>query len=206
MPSKKDIHIALKNHLVTYSPTSHQILVRYGQLDDFIQEFLIEAHRHWTKPENCHMAFIDYAWKYARIRVTLPSRKVYSLIVLRAIRYSSKTKTHLEKYVTKEYSEIIDFVDFVDSRRYSNNSYLSIDVFLEINKLRRYLVENCRQDVIDYFDLLRHDLEKSEISSILKLSKRETGLLQERFRYFVNRYQGISPYELKRKSLVNHRT
>lgn len=205
MPTQRDIYQALEKHLFSYAFTTHQILTQQGQLEDFLQDFLIEANRRWKEPENSHQYFIDFVWKYARMRVTLPSRRVYSLIVLRGVRFSMRINKNLRRCITKEYSEIVDFADYIESRRSDYNPYISIDTRLELVKLRKYLVANARQDVVDYFDLLTRYLEKSEISSSLKLSTHDTGLLQERFRYYVNRYQGISPYNLKRKTLVNHR-
>lgn len=205
MPTERDIFSALKRHLAVYAKTTHQILVNQGNLDDFIQVFMLEVVRKFRVPENENKDFIDFAWKYARWLVTLPSKRVYSLIVLRGIEYSKKSLNKSNRFITKEYTELVNFIDYHDLSNVTCNPYLSIDTRLELTNLRGYLVDNSREAVVEYFDLLVRHLEKDEISSILKLSSRETGRLQESFRYYVNRYQGITGYKLKKKTLVNHR-
>lgn len=207
---KKNIFIALRNNLAIYARTSYEILQSQGYLDDFIQDFMIEVTRKWhaRKPED-KQEFNEFAWYYARMPVKLPTKNTYSILSLRAIRYSKKIYVRHQRDIVKNYDDVVDLADYIEVTRNStipDNPYTTIDLQLQLNRIRSFLQEKTTSDVVEYYDLFVKDLDKNEISSILGLSTKDTGLLQERFRYFVNRYQGkCTNYTNKKKPLVNYR-
>lgn len=207
---RKNIFSALRHNLAIYARTSYEILQSQGYLDDFIQDFMIEVTRKWhsRKPED-YQEFNEFAWRYARMPVKLPTKNTYSILSLRAIRFSKKIYDRNQRDIVKNYDDVVDLADYIETTRNSSipdNPYTTIDLQLQLNRIREFLQEKTTQEVVDYYDLFVKDLDKHEISSTLGLSTKDTGLLQERFRYFINRYQGKCPnYTNKKKQLINFR-
>ena len=207
---RKNIFAALRSNLAVYGRSSYEILQSQGYLDDFIQDFMIEVTRKWhnRKPED-YQEFNEFAWRYARMPVKLPSKNTYSILTLRAIRYSKRIYNRHLRDITKNYDDVVNLADYIETKRNSTNPenpYTTIDIRFQLNNVRVFLENRTSQDVIDYYDLILKDFDKNEISNILGLSSKQTARLQERFRYFMNRYQGkCTHYKNKKKLLVNYR-
>lgn len=184
---------------------------RYHMLEDFLQNFYIEAlsafrREHQTTANyqprtQLEVAeYLTFTEQYARRRIRLRMGGSQQLIVLRAQgfvrRQPTETPMDIELAAESPKSEEAQAHGNASAMQQVREQMVSettdpTEAVLRdrvVDELVKYLSEQGQSDCIDYLSLRLQDLSAREIDEVLGLSSRQRDYLQQRFKYHVEKF------------------
>jgi len=191
---------------------------RYGLLEDFMQNFYIEAINAFRREHHLpdtfspstqlelaeYMAFCE---QYAKRRISIPGRQPQQLIVLRAQAFSRRQPAETaidmalvegaksEDAEPQARSAIMQQVrDRMTAEARDPGDAVMRDRI--IKALIQYLKDQDQQACVDYLVLKLKDCSAAEIDDILGISARERDYLQQRFKYHIEKFAQQHEWEL----------
>ncbi|MFB2934688.1 hypothetical protein ACE1B6_05370 [Aerosakkonemataceae cyanobacterium BLCC-F154] len=199
------------------SPVSFQ--ARYNLIEDFLQNFYIESLKVFRKeaelPENYTprhsleiAEYLAFTEQYARRKISLKAGFSQQLIVLRAQTFSHRqpAETAIDIELAAESTKGEDTgasiqesaLQQVRSSMVSESNDRSEELLREnlITELIQYLEAQEQPECVKYLILKLQDLSAPEIDEILGLSPRQRDYLQQRFKYYVEKFARSDRWQL----------
>ena len=205
---------------------------RYTLIEDFLQGFYTESLRVFRRENQLaedyqpktklqlaeYMAFTE---QYAKRRINLPGHNSQQLVILRASSFSSRQPNEIAVDIETAMDSAKDgesdaygrspVMQMIREKMVSDdNSNDPEDGGLRdriINELVSYLKSQNQQCCIDYLSLKMKDLSVAEIEDILGITPRERDYLQQRFKYYIEKFALNHNWELVHEWLgadLNH--
>lgn len=203
---------------ITPSPTQSSYQARLTLIEDFLQNFYMEALNAFRRETHLpatyqprsllelaeYMAFTE---RYGKRRIPLPGRRNQQLIILRAQTFSqqqpSETPVDIEQAAEGMASDgdgqwNTAPIQQVREQMVAQEPEPTEDTLRHtvIAELMNYLEERNQSDCANYFTLRLQDLPTNEIEAILGLTPRQRDYLQQRFKYHLVRFALSHHWEL----------
>jgi hypothetical protein len=205
-----------------YITSSHSQLAfsaKHHLIEDFLQEFYIEALKAFRRENDLTIAYqprsllqlaeyMLFCECYAKRRINLHNGFSQQLIILRAQNFSKRQPMEegvdLEQVFNQQKDENSEvpsqgkISQQIREKLMADNSD-PIDHVLRdrvIEELITYLKTHGQQDCVDYLLLKMEDLSAPEIDEILGLSPRQRDYLQQKFKYHVEKFSKVAKWEL----------
>jgi hypothetical protein len=198
------------------SPLGFQ--ARYNMIEDFLQSFYIESLKIFRKeaelPENYtprhsleiaeYLAFTD---QYARRKISIKANFSQQLIVLRAQNFSRRqpAETAIDIELAAQSTKGEDAGAYQESALQQVRASMVAEsadhseAMLRENlvtELIQYLEAQEQPECVKYLILKLQDLSAPEIDEILGLSPRQRDYLQQRFKYYVEKFARSDRWQL----------
>jgi len=192
---------------------------RYNMIEDFLQGFFIESLKifrkeselpnNYTPRHSLEIAeYLSFTEQYARRRIPFRNGVSQQLIVLRAQTFSRRQPAEM----ALDIESAAQSVSSENGDRQSGDFALQqvrasmvaeatdpAEAFLRerlISELISYLRSEEQPDCVDYLILKLQDLSAQEIDQVLGLSARQRDYLQQRFKYYVEKFARIHQWQL----------
>lgn len=192
---------------------------RYSMIEDFLQSFYIESLKVFRKeaelPENYTprhsleiAEYLAFTEQYARRKIFIKAGLSQQLIVLRAQSFSRRqpAETAIDIELAAESTKGEDTgasvqdsaLQQVRASMVSESSDRSEELLREnlITELIQYLEAQEQPECVKYLILKLQDLSAPEIDEILGLSTRQRDYLQQRFKYYVEKFARSHHWQL----------
>lgn len=220
--SRVELHSTLAAIVYRYitpmrSPVSFQ--ARYNMIEDFLQSFYIESLKVFRKeaelPENYTprhsleiAEYLAFTEQYARRKISIRAGFSQQLIVLRAQTFARRqpAETAIDIELAAESTKGEDAgapiqesaLQQVRASMVSESSDHSDTLLREnlIAELIQYLEAQEQPECVKYLILKLQDLSAPEIDEILGLSPRQRDYLQQRFKYYVEKFARSDRWQL----------
>lgn len=199
------------------SPSGFQ--ARYNMIEDFLQNFYMESLRVLRKeaelPENYTprhsleiAEYLAFTEQYARRKISVKAGLSQQLIVLRAQSFSRRqpAETAIDIELAAQSTKGEDAgasvqesaLQQVRASMVSESSDHSEALLREnlITELIQYLEAEKQPECVQYLILKLQDLSAPEIDELLGLSPRQRDYLQQRFKYYVEKFARSERWQL----------
>lgn len=204
---------------------------RYTLIEDFLQGFYTESLRVFRRENQLaqdyqprtklqlaeYMAFTE---QYAKRRINLPGCDSQQLVILRARSFSNRQPNEIVVDIETAMESAKEgesdaygrspIMQMIREKMVSGDNKEQEDGGLRdriIDELISYLKSQNQQSCIDYLSLKMQDVSVAEIEDILGITPRERDYLQQRFKYYIEKFALNHNWELVHEWLgadLNH--
>jgi Caspase domain len=186
---------------------------RWSLIEDFLQEFYTESLKVFRRDNELGDTYIPrsllelaeymvFTECYAKRRIHLKLGSSQKLIVLRAQTFANRQLNEISADTEKTFGIAKDDeVDFgskimqqIRANKLSDNADSTDGVLLK--ELITYFQAEDQPTCVDYLLLKMEDISDSEIEKILGLTTRTRGYLQQKFKYYIEKFARINNWKL----------